>query len=103
MQVFLHNDDTLHGFASGQAFAEDVLGRELKGRMAGMLTRVDVWVSDENGPKGGPDHKKCAMEAHPRGRRPVGVHANAADIPAAIRGAGKKLARALERELKLDR
>ena len=100
MQVFLHNDDTLHGFEAGQEYAEELLGRELKGQVAEMITRVDVWVADENGPKGGPENKKCSMEAHPKGRKPVGVHAFGADIPAAMRSAAKKLARALESELK---
>ncbi len=100
MQVFLHNDDTLHGFESAQDYAEEIVTRELKGQLGQMITRVDVWVADENGPKGGPENKKCSMEAHPKGRRPVGVHAFGADVPAAIRSAGKKLAHALENELK---
>ena len=98
MQIILHNDDTLHGFEAGRAFVEEVLGAALHG-MGERLTRVDVWVSDENGPKGGPEDKKCSMEAHPRGRRPVGVSAHGADIPAAIRAAARKLARVLEKDL----
>ncbi len=100
MQIILHNDDTLEGFESAQALAEEVVGKALKGKVADMVTRVDVWVSDENGPKGGPDDKRCSMEAHPAGRKPVGVHENARDVAAAIRGAAKKLARALEKEIK---
>lgn len=99
MQIILNNDDILHGFDSAQSFAEDVLERTLKGK-AQHLTRVEIWVADENGAKGGPDDKRCSMEARPKGRKPVGVQHNAADIPAAIRGAADKLARVLERELR---
>ena len=98
MQVILHNDDVLADLASTQAFTEEALKKVLHGTVE-RLTRVEVWVADENGEKGGPDDKRCSMEAHPRGRKPVGVRNHAADVPAAIKGAAKKLARALEREL----
>ena len=99
MTVILHNDDTLQGFDSAQSFAEEVLRKEIKGRKWDMLTRVDVWVADENGAKGGPDDKRCSIEAHPAGKKPVGVKSHGPDIPTAIRSAAKKLARALEKEL----
>ncbi|HGG63190.1 MAG TPA: ribosomal subunit interface protein [Rhodobacteraceae bacterium] len=98
MQVILHNHDAVHGFESAQEFAEDVLNRALKGKLD-RLTRVEIWVSDENSHKGGADDKRCSMEAHPKGRKPVGVKNFAADIPAAIRGAATKLSHALEHEL----
>ncbi len=99
MQIILHNDDTIHGFESAQAFAEDVIGKALHG-MADRLTRVEIWVSDENGPKGGPENKKCSIEAHPSGRKPVGVHAHGPDVPSVMRTAAKKLARVLDKEFR---
>ncbi len=98
MQIILNNDNVLHGFESAQSFTEEVLKKALKGK-AKHLSRVEIWVADENGPKGGPDDKRCSMEARPKGKKPIGVHHNAADISAAIRGAADKLARRLEREL----
>ena len=97
MQIILHNHDAVHGFESAQKFSEDTLEKALRG-LSDKLTRVEVWISDENGNKGGPDDKRCTMEAHPKGRKPVGVKNNAGDIPAAIRGAANKLASALEHE-----
>ena len=94
MQVILHNHDAVHGFESAQEFAEDILRRALKGT-SDRLTRVEIWVSDENSHKGGADDKRCSMEAHPKGRKPVGVKNYAADIPAAA----TKLSHALEHEL----
>jgi len=99
MQVILHNDDALHGYDSAQRLAEETLTHALKGKVD-RLSRVEVWIADENGAtKGGPDDKRCSMEAHPRGRKPVGVKHHAADVPTAIRGAAERLARVLEREL----
>ena len=98
MQIILHNDDTLHGFESAESFAEETVNKALKGK-TDRLTRVEIWVADENAQKGGPEDKRCSMEAHPRGRKPVGVKHYASDITAAIRGAAKKLSRALEHEL----
>ena len=99
MQVILHNDDVLKGIDGVQAFAEEELRKALHGKVE-RLTRVEIWVADENGPKAGPDDKRCSMEAHPRGRRPVGVKHHAGDVKAAIKGAARKLARALEKELR---
>ncbi len=99
MDVILHNDDVIKGVEEARIFAEEALRGALHGKVE-RLTRVEVWVADENGPRAGPDDKRCAMEAHPRGRRPVGVRHHADDVKAAIKGAARKLARALERELR---
>ncbi len=98
MQVILYNDDTLADVESTRKYAEEALKTALHG-MTERLTRVEVWVADENGEKGGPDDKRCSMEAHPRGKKPVGVKDHAASIPSAIKGTAKKLAVALEHNL----
>jgi hypothetical protein len=59
------------------------------------LTRVEVHLSDVNGPKGGPDCR-CALEARAAGRQPVAV-TNDADTPdAAVKGAVEKMRRMLQ-------
>ena len=60
--------------------------------------RVEVYLQDVNGHKGGID-KRCAIEAHLDGHQPVAVHHQAASIDEAVRGAVDKLARALEHTL----
>ncbi len=99
MQVILHNDDVLHGFESAQEYTEEVLRKAIKGHRWDQLSRIEVWVADENSSKGGPDDKRCSMEAHPRGKKPVGVRNHAPDIAHAISGAAEKLARVLEKDL----
>ncbi|HZY86490.1 MAG TPA: HPF/RaiA family ribosome-associated protein [Gemmataceae bacterium] len=67
-------------------------------RFADRLRRVEVYLKDVNGRKGGID-KNCAVEAHLDGHQPVTAHHRAADIDEAVRGAVDKLARALQHTL----
>lgn len=60
------------------------------GRHADRLTRVEVHLSDVNGPKGGPD-TRCALEARPAGMQPVAVTCDAATPSEAVKGAGEKM------------
>jgi hypothetical protein len=65
------------------------------------LTRVEVHLSDVNGPKGGRDCR-CALEARPAGRKPVAVTSEAHTPDDAVEGAVDKmislLTTAFERE-----
>lgn len=58
------------------------------------LTRVEVHLSDVNGPKGGPD-ARCALEARAAGRQPVAVTNDAATSNDAVKGAIEKMDRLL--------
>jgi hypothetical protein len=59
-------------------------------RFKDRLTRVEVHLSDVNGPKGGPD-VRCAIEARPAGLHPVAVTNDASTPYAAVKGAVDKL------------
>jgi hypothetical protein len=59
------------------------------------LTRVEVHLSDVNGPKGGPDCR-CALEARAAGRQPVAVTNDAHTPDASVKGAVEKMCRLLE-------
>src|SRR5215468_7042635 len=59
-------------------------------RFRGRLTRVEVHLSDVNGPRGGRD-ARCALEARAAGRQPVAV-TNVAHTPDdAVKGAAQKM------------
>jgi hypothetical protein len=58
------------------------------------LTRVEVHLSDVNGPKGGVDCR-CALEARAAGRQPVAVTNDASATDAAVKGAVEKMGRLL--------
>ena len=68
------------------------------------ITRVEVHISDENGPKGGEADIRCAIEARLKGRQPTAVSHRAAEVTEAVDGAAEKLKKALESDLgRLDR
>lgn len=80
---------------------DSYLRRKLDGvdrRFGDRVTRVEVYLKDINGPKGGVD-KSCVMEARPAGVEPVVVENQAADGYDAIRGAAAKLDKALASRL----
>ena len=60
------------------------------------ITRVDVFLSDENGGKSGPNDKRCKMEARPKGHQPLIVTEDADSVDRAVEGAAEKLQHALE-------
>jgi hypothetical protein len=67
-------------------------------RFAERLTRVEVFLRDVNGGKGGID-KHCLLEARPRGLDPVAAGHQAASSLEAVAGAADKLERVLEHRL----
>jgi hypothetical protein len=64
-------------------------------RFAGRLTRVEVHLSNLNGPKGGVE-ARCALEARPANRQPEVVTSDALTPDEAIKGAVVKMGRLLE-------
>lgn len=66
------------------------------GHHSGMLTRVEVHLSDTNANKGGVD-KRCLMEARPRGMDPLVAEHTATEFKEAFKGALDKLHRVLEK------
>jgi len=67
-------------------------------RFGDRLTRLRVYMKDENARKGGVD-KTCRIEARPAGFDPVAVEARHEDVYQAVRAAAGKLEKALEHRL----
>ena len=63
-------------------------------RFKDRLTRVEVHLSDTNGPKGGVD-RRCAIEARPASHQPLAVNHEATSDLEALRGAIDKMSRKL--------
>lgn len=95
MQIQINTD---HNIEVHEAFAED-LQRTVKAALAhcgDAITRVEVHLSDENGPKTGGGHgadKRCLMEARLQGRQPLAVTHHAPSLQQAVGGAADKMAR----------
>jgi Sigma 54 modulation protein / S30EA ribosomal protein len=64
-------------------------------RFGDRITRVEVHLGDENGPKHGQNEKRCMMEARLKGRRPIAVTHHATTLEQAVHGAADNLIRAI--------
>ena len=103
MQIQFNTDSSVMGTQNVAERIEAQL-RERLARFEDRLTRLEVHVRDDNGPKGGADDKTCMIEARLRGGDPVSVHAGAADVDAAARSAATKMAKLLDKRFgKADR
>ena len=90
MDIHVSTDNTIHGDTRVIEVAQEAVTHDL-GHMSDWLTRIEVHLKDQNGDKKGPAQIRCTMEARPRGLAPLSAHADAADIPAALKGAATKL------------
>ncbi len=86
-----HIDGTQELYAQVEATIQSTLAR-----FADSISRVEVHLSDENGPKSSDDDKRCLMEARLAGRQPIAVSHQGASVLEAVGGAADKLERALE-------
>jgi hypothetical protein len=94
MKVQVNSDRTVAVDARLIHFVEAETNRVLS-RFAPRLTRVEVHLSDVNGPKTGQVDKRCMIEARPKNARPRSATAKAATMRAAIAQALGKMRRSL--------
>lgn len=98
MHIQVNTDNNVQGREDVVRFVETTVNSKL-GAVAAHLTRVEVHIGDENGPKGGGDHMRCMIEARPEGRAPLAVTHNDSNIKSAVIHAVDKMRNALDREL----
>lgn len=96
MQVQFNSDHTVMGTENVAQRIEAAVRQKLA-RFEERLTRLEIHVRDENGPKHGADDKACMIEARPRGGRPIGVTEHASKVDDAARKAANTMAQRLER------
>jgi ribosome-associated translation inhibitor RaiA len=103
MKIQLNTDkhiDSTQGLAS---HVEMTVSNALD-RFADQITRVEVHLSDESGPKNVGDDKRCLIEARIAGRQPLIARHDAPSVHQAIDGAIERLVHAITSSLgKLDR
>jgi hypothetical protein len=99
--VQIHTDNQIKSDAEANARLEERVRSKLR-RFAARLTRVEVYVEDVNGAKGGEADKRVSLEARPAGRDPVAVHAEAPRVETAVAQAADKAAHALDHALGRD-
>lgn len=95
MIIQVNTDNHIHGTEGLAAEVEATVESSLD-HLHDRVTRVEVHLSDENGPKGGDRDIRCVMEARLKGQQPTAVSHAAGLVSEAVDGAAEKLRRALE-------
>ncbi len=98
MQIQVNTDNTIAGREDVVRFVEQVVQSKL-GAVSSEITRIEAHLKDENGPKHGPDDKRCMVEARLQGRQPVSATHTADNLQSAVTGAVDKLRNVLDREI----
>ena len=98
MQVQVNTDNTVQGRDDLAARVESDV-RATLGRFEAQITRLEIHLGDENGPKLRAGDKRCTIEARLEGRRPEAVIHQADGLRAAWIGAARKLRRSLDSTL----
>ncbi len=95
MQILVNSDNHIQG---GESDAERVqaMVHSAVDRFQSRITRIEVHLSDTNGPKHGAREKRAVIEARVAGLRPIAVSHEAPTLLLAIEAAADKLTRALE-------
>jgi len=90
MIIQLNTDKNIEGSEKLRVYLTSFISEELS-RFSQQITRVEVHLSDENGPKEGLNDKRCMIEARLEGMKPIAVtnHANTQEL--AVEGAVEKL------------
>jgi ribosome-associated translation inhibitor RaiA len=103
MQVQLNTGDGLSGKETLERWATEFLNGEL-GHFVDEIARVEVHLTDEAKGKKSSEDMRCMLEARLNGHEPLAVQHHAENMDEAMRGAARKLVRALDHTLgKLDR
>jgi ribosome-associated translation inhibitor RaiA len=98
MQILVNSDHHIKGGESANETVESIVEAAVD-RFSDRITRIEVHLSDTNGPKHGEREKRCVMEARVSGIRPVAVSHEAPNLLSAVEGAAEKLKRSLEHTL----
>ncbi len=97
MQFQFNSDNRISAPAAvGQRM--EVLVRDRLDHVTDRLTRVEVHVSDVNGPRQGNDIR-CAVELRPNGMKPITATDDASSIEGAVSSATTKALAAFDRQI----
>lgn len=99
MQIQVHTDNHIQGDENLNAHVEESVMHCL-GRFSDRITRVEVFLADENSrDKFGDDDKRCVMEVRLGGMKPIAIRHHESSVKAAFDGAAEKMEHMLEKTL----
>ncbi|MBU2018737.1 MAG: HPF/RaiA family ribosome-associated protein [Bacteroidetes bacterium] len=95
MKIQYNTDKTVNGEKRNETHFTSLINDGLK-RFESLITRIEVYLSDENGKKEGLNDMKCTLEARIEGRQPVVVSCQADKPELAVYGAIDKMKNSLD-------
>lgn len=98
MQILINSDHHIKGGDSATQRVQSIVEAAVE-RFESRITRIEVHLSDTNGPKHGDREKRSVIEARVGGLRPIAVTHEAPNLLDALEGAAEKLKSALEHTL----
>jgi len=98
MQILINTDNNIKAHAALVERVSGLVERALR-RFQHHLTRVEVHLKDENGPKSGAHDQRCLIEARMEHRQPISASHEATTIDKAVDGAITKLVRAIDSDV----
>jgi ribosome-associated translation inhibitor RaiA len=98
LQVLVNTDANISGNEALEARVTAAVVSAVSSFTA-QLTRIEVHLSDENGPKAGEGDIRCMMEAHLEGHQPLAVTEHATTVDEAVDAAAEALAKVIEHTL----
>ncbi len=88
IQINTDNNITVHPEYNNKL--STLLEDELK-RFSNNITRIELYLSDHNGPKKGINDKKCALEVRLAGHKPLAATDLGSTYDLAVKGAVEKM------------
>ncbi len=96
MEIFVNTDNHIK---NPESFSTE-LKETLKDKLAAFathITRIEIYLADENSTKGGSEDKKCTIEARLEGELPTAVTHHGATLRDAFSGATQKIKRTIQK------
>ncbi|MEQ8239223.1 MAG: HPF/RaiA family ribosome-associated protein [Cyclobacteriaceae bacterium] len=95
MKIILNTDKNILGDERLESYLSALIEEELS-HFSEHITRIEIHLADENGPKNGQNDKKCTLEARIEGRKPIAVTCHENSVEQAVNEALEKLKAMLE-------
>jgi len=101
-KILLNTDNHIVGTDSLEERVNTMLEQQL-GHYFARLSRIEVFLSDLDSIKSGPDDKRCALEARLKNDDPIAASHDDDNVENAIRGACDKLKGMLDARIEKQR
>jgi ribosome-associated translation inhibitor RaiA len=90
MKILFNTDNNIEGSERLSDYFSTLINEDLN-RFNNYITRIEVYLSDQDGTKNGPSDKKCTLEARLKNMNPIAVTNHGNSHEEAIKGAVEKL------------